>query len=660
MEQRQYQEDIWHLLDKLRQQGQQRALIHLATGLGKTTVAAVDVQRYLKANRTSRIMFVSHMNDISSQAQHTFQRIGEFKTARYKTGQHPDPSTQVLFATFQSLYKSLDTIEADTFDYIIWDEAHHIEAETFRAVREHFSPQFELGLTATPERADGRDIFEYFGEPVYSKGLGEGIAEGWLSPVDYHIVFDETVKQGIQNGFDLQTLQQIRQLFAIRVRNEIIAKEVLQRRHTIGLDNAKTIVFCSNTEAAEDMAQILDGKAYHSRMPAERRTQLLKDFRNGALQVICTVDMFNEGIDIPDARLVVFLRSTSSRTIFEQQLGRGLRRHPGKNQVTILDFVANVERIDFVRELGHTISKHRGSGEAYSGKNRGGHGTASTNQPAFYANLSTFEFEDQTIELLRRYQEIKTREHIPVSTAEVVAAFKELRSAPKVAEKFNVSSTVIYKHLRRAGINASELRSIPVTVEQIAEAYYRLGSSNAAAAELGISSTSAQQYLKRYGYKLIPRYLERSDEEIIAAFERFNSVRAAARSLGIDRKIMKRRLDALNVQTVRAPENPRISRDALAKAYTQSEGNIVRLVGCFNSRWTDVYRALDEHGYLENPRRPISTAVAAAAYFKTGSSTKAGALIGIGSRRILYLTQSARYMPKYGRRRTNTHLLRVA
>lgn len=408
---RPYQAEGKSVLENLRQEGRKRALVHLATGLGKTALAATDALNYqAAASPGSRILFVSHMNDVNTQAKDTFKRVQpKVNAARYHSGAMP--TTPVVFATFQSLYPNLASFKPEEFDYIIWDEAHHIEATTFKAVREHFQPKFELGLTATPTRADGLDILDYFGEPVYAKGLAEGIAEGWLSAVDYHIVLDDTVKEAVEQGFDAKTTKDIQQLFSIRVRNEVIAENVKERRHNIGMDSAKTIVFCQNRQAAEEMAVLLGGRAYHSGVYAETRHEIMADFRNGNLQVICTVDMFNEGVDIPDAKLVVFLRSTSSRTIFEQQLGRGLRRAEGKNSVTVLDFVANIERLDFVNTLSHSISKERA---LFQGTDRERHDNAYIGPGAFQAHInqeelfaSNFVFEDSTIELLERFNQLR-------------------------------------------------------------------------------------------------------------------------------------------------------------------------------------------------------------------------------------------------------------
>jgi len=422
---REYQLEAWTSVWDARHQGQKRALVHLATGLGKTSVAVFDVIKFREECLSQepatdpRILFVSHMNDISEQAEERFTHyIPELDTAFFDT-QKAMPDTSATFATFQSIYSQLDRFDPKLFDYIIYDEAHHSEAETFRAVREHFDPSFELALTATPDRTDEQDIREYFGNPVYSKGLPEAIAEGWLADVDYHIVFDDIVKQLMDEGFDPTTLKDFHELFTVHPRNEVIARNILEERNKIGLDTAKTIVFCEDMAHAEEMAELLGGVAYHSGIKKAERKTILKDFRTDANQVICTVDMFNEGVDIPDARLIVFLRSTQSGIIFEQQLGRGLRKTIGKNKVSILDFVANIERIQKVRELSKSIKDNTPGGmqgEGYITDDEGNNILESSETEGglrIFSQHGYFDFDRLAVDLLKKWGELKSMSDIP-------------------------------------------------------------------------------------------------------------------------------------------------------------------------------------------------------------------------------------------------------
>lgn len=647
VEPRDYQAEAWLRLWQRRAAQRKRALVHLATGLGKTLVAAVDVLHYLRVERPrGRALFVSHMTDISRQARDTFMLVDPALTTAMFRGRLED--VDVTFSTFQALHRKLGSIDPDYFSYIVWDEAHHIEAETFSAVRNHFKPEFELGLTATPERADGRDILNYFGRPLFSKGLADGIAEGWLSAVDYHIVFDEAIKKAMSNKFEPKTLKEIRDLFAIRTRNEVISREVLRRRHDIGMDQAKTIAFCQNIEAAGGMATLLGGEVYHSGISTDERTDIMQRFKDGRLQVICTVDMFNEGIDIPDARLVVFLRSTSSRTIFEQQLGRGLRRAPGKDKVTVLDFVANIERINFVRDLGHTISVLRGSGERYSGLNTGD-GAERTPYRGEYFGLSNFDFEDQAIELLERYETIKGIEYL--TAEQVVAAFHELQNVALVAQRFAVSTTAVYKQLRKAGVDTSGHLRNDLDSDDVVRRYFELKSAKKVGRLFGISSSTVLDRVRKAGYEVIPRMQQKiTDECLLQAYERNSyNLRATSRELGQDRNVFYRRIKAMGIDTSKQRKQS-LGREELDEIYQRCNGNIDAMAEEAGS-WADVYRALDKHGYLIPRARPVTSALAAAAYYKFGSSTKAAACLGVSPTYVSRLSKKAKYIPKYNRKR---------
>lgn len=649
IEARDYQIGAWDKLRDCRKKGRKRVLVHFATGLGKTSVAAIDVLRYTTDEKPKgRVLFVSHMNDISQQAKNTFLFVNpNFTTTTFK-GKLKD--VQVTFATFQGLIRQLDNIPYDYFSYIIWDEAHHIEADTFSLVRKHFTPEFELALTATPERADGRDIFNYFGHPIFTKSLADGINEGWLSAVDYHIVFDEAIKEAMDNEFEVSSLKQIRELFAIKSRNEIISKEVKERRHQIGLDKAKTIVFCQNIIAASEMATLLDGEVYHSGIVFDRREDIMRRFKNGKLQVICTVDMFNEGIDIPDARLVVFLRSTSPRTIFEQQLGRGLRRAPGKNRVTVLDFVANVERINFVRELGRHVGGSHSSGTGLS-RGSGFDDLLQEVQDNDNFSLSTFDFEDKVVELMDRYDTIKGIEHL--TKEEVVERYNDLdKSIQRTADSFGVSWNAIKKHLVKANINTSRhLAAGKSLVEsEVVDKYRELSSLKKVADHFGVGNYIIKNVLVRAGETILTHNVPVfATPELIEAFKKYGSVRQAAVAVGQGRYSARQHLINSGFNTSKQPSDSLISREDTKRYYESTNGDILKMAQVIKDEtgklsWVTLYKALDIYGYIQ---RPVTSAVAAAAYYKFGNSTKAGKYLGVSGSLISRKSKGACYIRKY-------------
>ena len=197
-EHRAYQLEAWANIWEARQNGKKSALLHLATGLGKTSVAVFDVMKFRKehadgdSERPPKVLFVCHQNNILEQAKERFAEfIPEASSQYFQTKQDKLPEADLTFGTFQSLRNELDTFPPDYFDYIIYDEAHHSQADTFSDVVEYFKPKFQLALTATPDRLDDKSITDHFGEPVYSKSLPEAMSEGWLAQVDYHIVTDK-------------------------------------------------------------------------------------------------------------------------------------------------------------------------------------------------------------------------------------------------------------------------------------------------------------------------------------------------------------------------------------------------------------------------------------------------------------------------------------
>ncbi|HJQ08920.1 MAG TPA: DEAD/DEAH box helicase [Candidatus Saccharimonadales bacterium] len=417
-EMRDYQIDAWAKLEVAREEGRARALGNLATGLGKTFVAAVDVLRYREWCAVQdppiipRILYVSHQKDINDQAAKTFKLVmPNAEMAFFKTKRKQLPDADITFATLQSLYSELDRFDPQDFEYIVWDESHHLEADTYKAVRDYFDPLFEHAITASLERSDGKDIQDYFGVPLYQKILPEGIAEGHLAEVDYHIVFDKAIKDKLKQGFDPKTLQEIKELFSEKPPAQALKRSIEEEIERLGLKDPKTIIFCENIDEAEEMAELLNATAFHSR--SADRDNVLDDFRAGKVRRITARDMLNEGVDVPDAELIIFLRSTKSGIIFEQQLGRGLRRTKGKTKVYVLDFVANIERIAKVRELSKNIQRRAAAlGQRDAGEEGAMVGDGSVKEPHLrvHTRHGDFDFDKIAIDLLEKYNTIRSEE----------------------------------------------------------------------------------------------------------------------------------------------------------------------------------------------------------------------------------------------------------
>ncbi len=368
IEERPYQLDCLNALARTRQNGHDKALIHMATGLGKTTVVATDVKRYLQENPESRVLFLCHQNEILKQARERFELIvGSENGETYGsfTGESKDMHKPTcLFASFQTMKNWREHFDEDEFDYIVVDESHHGKAETYAPTLEYFKPQFLLGLTATPDRQDLQDIREIFGREIYSKSLAQALAEKLLARPDYRVIVDD-IQEGLLDDENI-SLAELNKKFFIPKRDEEITKIIQERVQDV--KDPKMIIFCPSIEHSRRIADLLPGaKAFHSDLEKQERKDTLDEFKTGDVPALVTVDMFNEGMDIAEANVIVFLRSTQSETIFLQQLGRGLRKLPTKDSVLVLDFVANCDRLLMIEKLLHdTMGRYEGQGESSS------------------------------------------------------------------------------------------------------------------------------------------------------------------------------------------------------------------------------------------------------------------------------------------------------
>jgi len=319
--------------------GYRRGLVVLATGLGKTWLAAFDAQQM----DASRVLFVAHREEILHQAAETFLRIRPSARVGYYMGQVRDIQVDVLCASVQTLGRSahLARFAADHFDYVVIDEFHHAAAPTYRALLQHFAPHYLVGLTATPDRTDQSDILSLCDDNlVYTCNLFTGITAGLLTPFHYYGIWDESVNyQQIpwRNGrFDPEQLSNKLATLA-RARHALAQwREKAQSR---------TLAFCVSVRHANYMADQFQrngiaAAAVHSSSDVSRGDALAQ-LADGRLQVIFAVDLFSEGVDLPTIDTVLMLRPTESTILFLQQLGRGLRLAPGKEKLVVLDFIGN-------------------------------------------------------------------------------------------------------------------------------------------------------------------------------------------------------------------------------------------------------------------------------------------------------------------------------
>ncbi len=350
-------------LDALRQareEGRRRALTVMATGLGKTWLSAFDVQNFAReTGRNPRVLFLAHRAEILRQAATTYRRLFRDASFGWFAGSRDNLEAEFVFASVQKLSRPehLQSLEADAFDYVVVDEVHHAAADSYRRILDQLAPRFMVGLTATPERADGADVLSLFDDYLAEEiGIAEGIESDWLVPFHYFGVRDTVDFAPIPwrgGKFDIATLVEAVQT---RERMDRLAEVMAER------PGNRTIVFCCSIDHALFVRNWLNDQGHRaaaivSHHPeADDRQGSLDALAAGELDFVCAVDILNEGVDVPSVDRVVMLRPTESSVVFLQQLGRGLRVATSKDALTVIDFVGNhrifLERLRWVLSLG--------------------------------------------------------------------------------------------------------------------------------------------------------------------------------------------------------------------------------------------------------------------------------------------------------------------
>ena len=321
-------------LKNIREQGKDRALVISATGTGKTFLSAFDVKQY----NPERMLFIVHREQILKKSLIDFQKVLGFNPSEGHIYHSGDDLTgkKYIFATIQTLSRedNLKAFSKDFFDYILIDEVHKAGADSYKKVMDHFTPNFYLGMTATPERTDGQNIYEIFDYNIaYEIRLQDALENDMLCPFVYFGVKDIEI-----NGKLIDEKSNITNLTS-----DERVKHILNKIDFYGVCNnqVRGLIFCSSKAEARELSIKLNqhGKrtiALTGDDDINYREKVVKQLEDGELEYILTVDIFNEGIDIPSVNQVVMLRNTQSSIIFVQQLGRGLRKHKSKDYVTII------------------------------------------------------------------------------------------------------------------------------------------------------------------------------------------------------------------------------------------------------------------------------------------------------------------------------------
>lgn len=354
-----YQQEI---LDKLEAErtvrGYNRNLVVAATGTGKTVISALDYKRFCKQHpgHPCRLLFVAHREEILKQSLYTFRAV--LKDANFGelfVGSHKADSIDHLFISIQT-FNSQDfttKTDADFYDYIVVDEFHHAAAPTYQKLLEYYQPKILLGLTATPERMDGKNILDYFSGRIAAEiRLPEAIDRKLLCPFQYFGVTDTADLSSLKwrtGGYDkneLSNLYTLSGLVAER-RADLVVNSIL--KYVTDINEVKGLGFCVSIEHAQFMADYFNARGIPSmaltgNSPDEERNAAKQRLVSGELRFIFVVDIYNEGVDIPEVNTVLFLRPTESLTVFLQQLGRGLRLAENKECLTVLDFIGQANK----------------------------------------------------------------------------------------------------------------------------------------------------------------------------------------------------------------------------------------------------------------------------------------------------------------------------
>jgi len=326
-------------LNRVRALGASRALITASAGSGKTYLAAFDALNF----SPKRLLYIVHEGSILMKSFDTFQHVfGNERSYGVFNGEYKEQEADFVFSTNVTMANSLELFEKHTWDYIIIDEAHHATAKTYRDIINYFEPQFLLGITATPERMDGEDILSLFDQNVpYELRLRDAIINRLVVPFKYYGIRDELIEYGIKETKGHRFVEQ----FSDEKHCDFIYQMI--EKHRIHGQKLKALAFCRDISHAIRMSQAM-GDYYHTQYLTGKNSigeriraykELQDDFSD--LEILFTVDILNEGVDIPGVNMVLFLRPTDSQTVFIQQLGRGLRNYEGKQYVTVLDFIGN-------------------------------------------------------------------------------------------------------------------------------------------------------------------------------------------------------------------------------------------------------------------------------------------------------------------------------
>ena len=331
-----HQQEAVTNLQEMRDKGESIALLYHATGTGKTVTAVSDAK--VLGERT---LFVAHTKELITQAKETFEEIWKDTNTGMYVAEEKNKDAYVVCGSIQSIAQNIEEFQPDDFGYIIIDEAHHGTANTYRKILSHFKPKFTLGLTATPDRTDGEDLLEIFQNIAHKLDLETAVKLGELVPIRCIRVKTNVDISNVRiNGIKYNSQDLESKLF-VPERNKIIADTYMEF-----VKDKKTVVFCASVAHAREIADLfkandVKAEAVSGGMNNHQRKKVLEEYENGDINVLCACDLLNEGWDSPNTEVLFMARPTMSKTLYMQQLGRGMRISEDKEYLMVFDFIDN-------------------------------------------------------------------------------------------------------------------------------------------------------------------------------------------------------------------------------------------------------------------------------------------------------------------------------
>lgn len=339
LELKEHQKQALNSLEEMRKNHETIALLYHATGTGKTVTAVSDAKRC-----GGRTLFLAHTVELVEQAAKTFKELWKTVNVGKYVDSIKQPNAYVLCGSIQSVALNLDRFKPDDFDYLIIDEAHHASADTYQKVLSYFKPKFTLGLTATPERADDKNILDIFKNTAHKLDIQTAVEIGELVPVRcirIHTNIDLTKVRFNSVQYNIRDLES--KIF-VPQRNTLIADTFMQYCST-----KRTVIFCASVKHANEISQLIrergaNAQAVSGSMKPSERKECLAKFQKGEIKALCACDLLNEGWDCPETEVLFMARPTMSKVLYTQQLGRGMRLADGKESLIVFDFVDNASQ----------------------------------------------------------------------------------------------------------------------------------------------------------------------------------------------------------------------------------------------------------------------------------------------------------------------------